>query len=155
MPKKIFEYKYEVCWWPKSIITVLDTKKENIIIERYPSFISEPTIYKLNLQDNKREELKNIIEKHKEVFSLWEIEHNWVCDWCSSEFLISDWKNTIELSCFNMWYFDHDESHKQLWKIKEKVDGQEVINVKILLEFFYEVKDFLLKAWVPNACLKY
>ena len=162
MIKKIFEYKYSIAMvWPKTIVTILDTEKENLI---YTSFIDwywkEPIIFKSKLKNSKIEELKNLIHNHQEIFSIWKIEANWVCDWCWSEFVISDWRKTVEIEWSNLWYFDHDIDGKSLKEIKKNVTDfhrkeHEVINAKILLKFFYEIKDFLHKAWIPNSYFKY
>lgn len=155
MAKKIFEYRYEIFVWCRTWIAVFDSDKENIVYFYAPYLSRENKEIKLELKKPKLEEFKNLIHNHQEIFSIWEIECNSICDWIWSEFEISDWEKTVEIHWGNLWYFDHDDDHKPLKEIRKTVEGQEVINAKILLEFFYEVRDFLVKAWVPSYCFKY
>ena len=154
---KLFEYKFtDARNRPKSIVTVFDIEKDNVVYWKYENVFWDPITHKITLSSNKLDEFKSLLSKHKKIFSLWELEYSHtICDWYISKFFICDWFNKISFNWFNLWFFDHNGYDEPAWKIVDEVNWKKVVNAKILLEFFYDIRDFLQKNWVAKYCFKY
>ena len=159
---KIFEYSIGWCWWTTYTIKIFDKKENNTVLKREPFFIAAPnqknTERTITLPEEKIEELKEIINKNPEIFTIWEIEFPPVCDWDWGSFFFSNGIKIKKGEFSNLWYYEWGEDtyrDYKKWIVTEARKVDEAKNAKILIKVLNQIFKTLKWEKIAHKFLQY
>lgn len=134
---------------PISSITIYDTDTENIVC-KYFNFYND--LYKKHITPEIKytvsmkvvNEIYNIIDKSPEILKYTDIESHFILDGVINKFIFSDKSNKNEISAYNIWAFEKQES----------VLYSKAIKAKTILNVFNKIAKILIQNGVSESYLK-